>query len=127
MGYFEPWWKWSACDTRSKGLELLIGVFSTDSTPLGSFCHKGIYLGLHSSHCSMVGVDYSNSWCHRHCLGIGNCLGHNRRISVWAPLASLFINPVSEIRLSGFKPTVLIQMFLEIRLVAETPSAATRA
>ena len=75
----------------------------------------------------MVGVDYSNNWCHRRCLGIRDCLGHNRRIFVWAPLASLFINPVSEIRLSGLKPTVLIQVFSEIRLTTETPSAATRA
>ena len=74
----------------------------------------------------MVGVDYSNNWCHRCCLGIRNCLGHNRRISIWAPLASLFINPVSKIRLSGFKATVLIQVFFEIRLATKTPSAATR-
>ena len=76
-------------------------------------------------------VDYSDGWCHRHCLGIRNCLchrdGHDRRISVWAPLASLLINPVSEIRLSGLKPTVLIQVFPEVRLAAETPSAVTRA
>ena len=75
----------------------------------------------------MVGVDYSDSWCHRHCLGIRNYFGHNRRISVWAPLASLLINPVPEIRLSGLKPAVLIQVFPEVRLAAETPSAATRA
>ena len=76
-------------------------------------------------------VDYSDSWCHRHYLGIWNCLyhrvGHDRRVSVWAPLASLLINPVSEIWLSGLKPTVLIQVLPEIRLVAETPSSATRA
>ena len=74
----------------------------------------------------MVGADYSSNWCHRCCLGIRDCLGHNRRISVWAPLASLFINPVSEIRLSGFEPTVLVQVFPEIRLATENPSAATR-
>ena len=77
-----------------------------------------------------MGVDYSNGWCHRHCLGIRNCLchrdRHDRRISIRAILASLLINPVSEIRLPGFKPTVLIQMFPEIGLAAETPSAATR-
>lgn len=39
MGYFEPWWKRSAFDAGSKELELLIRVFSTDSFPLGSFCH----------------------------------------------------------------------------------------
>ena len=74
-----------------------------------------------------MGVDHSIDWCHRCFLGIRNCLGHNRGISVWAPLASLFINPVSEIRLSGLKPTVLIQVFPEIRLATETPSAVTRA
>ena len=75
-------------------------------------------------------VDYSNSWCHGHCLGIKNCLchrdRHDRRISIWAILASVLINPVSEIRLPRLKPTVLIQMLPEIRLAAETPSAATR-
>ena len=39
MGYFEPWWERSACDTGSKGLELLVRVFNADSSPLGSFCH----------------------------------------------------------------------------------------
>ena len=33
MGYLEPWWKGSACDTRCEGLELLIRVFSTDPPP----------------------------------------------------------------------------------------------
>ena len=74
----------------------------------------------------MMGVDYGSNWCHRSFLCIWNCLGYNRRISIRAPLASLFVNPVSEIRLSGFKPTVLIQVFSEIRLTTDTPSAATR-
>ena len=79
----------------------------------------------------MMGVDYSNGWCHGHCLGIRNCLCHRDRhdwtISFWANLASLLINPVSEIRLSGLEPTILIQVFPEIRVATETPSAATRA
>ena len=79
----------------------------------------------------MMGVDYSNGWCHRHCLGIRNCLchrdRHDWRIPFWANLASLFIDPVSEIRLPRLEPSVLVQMFPEIRLAAETSSAATRA
>ena len=79
----------------------------------------------------MMGVDYSNGWCHGHCLGIRNCLchrdRHDWRVSIWANLASLLIDPVSEIRLPWFESSVLVQMFSEIRLAAEAPSAATRA
>ena len=125
MGYLEPWWEWNTRNAGSEWFKLLIRVFGADSSPLGSLCHQSIDLGLLGSYSRMIRVYHGSNWCHRCRLGIRDCLGHNRRISNGALLTSLFIYPVSKIRLPGFKTTVLIQVISEVRLVTDTPSAAT--
>ena len=117
---------------RSKGFKLLVRVLSMDSSTPSLLRLDVSQLCLHLGDDCVTGVDCSDGRYSRHDghrWSIRSCLCywylHRWWVSSRASLVSLFIYPVSQIRLSGFKPSVLIQMISEIRLAVMTPSAAT--